>query len=380
MVFVYEPYFEKAVELYRELHQVPGVGYDLDETLKIVKRELDAAHIPYTEKYGRSSVVAEIGSGERILALRADMDALPILEQSGLPFASKFPGKMHACGHDSHTAVLLSVAKYLKEHEGDLQCRVRLVFQPSEETTESGGRMMVENGVMDGVDRIICSHCDNSIESGKIGVCEGDYLAACVPLRVKFFGKSAHAALPHEGINAIAMAATAYHRFEQAVTELAGDLRYIWSVGKFAGGKAHNIISDFCEMEISFRFFDMDFAARVKTAVFDICKEIENSFGGRIEIDWDMVAGPVHNDKDVVKDLMAAIADSDVEVLKVSQRMTSEDFGWYITKTKGMLFRCGTRNEAKGCTSLVHCSDFKIDENGMKSALQVFISCAMNFR
>lgn len=376
----YEPYFLKAVELYKELHQVPEVGFDLDETVKIVKRELEAADIPYTEKYGKASVVAEIGSGERILAFRADMDALPIEEKTDLPYASKFCGRMHACGHDSHTAILLCVAKYLKAHEDELCHRVRFIFQPSEECAVSGAEMLVKNGVMDGVDCIICTHCENMLESGKIAVCEGDYMAACVPLRIRFFGKSAHAALPKEGISAIAMAVAAYTRFEKAVASLAGDLRYIWSVGRFSGGTAHNVISDFCEMDISFRFFDMDFSNRVKNAVFEICKDIEKEFGGRIEIDWNMSTGPVHNDEAVVADLIDAVSDSGIEIVKAEQKMSSEDFGWYLTRAKGMLFRYGTRNEAKGCTALVHCSDFKIDENGMKTALQAFVSYAVNFK
>ena len=376
----YEPYFLKAVELYKELHRVPETGFDLDETVKIVKRELKEADIPYTEKYGQASVVAEIGSGERVLAFRADMDALPIEEKTDLPYASKFFGRMHACGHDSHTAILLCAAKYLKVHEDELNCRVRFIFQPSEECVVSGAEMMVKNGVMDGVDRIICTHCENTLESGKIAVCEGDYMAACVPLRIKFFGKSAHATLPKEGINAIAMAVAAYTRFEKAVAALAGELRYIWSVGKFAGGTAHNVISDFCEMDISFRFYNMDFSNRVKDAVFEICKDVEQVFGGRIEIDWNMSTGPVHNDKTVVEGFIATVSDSGIEIVKAEQRMSSEDFGWYLTRAKGLLFRYGTRNEAKGCTALAHCSDFKIDENGMKTALQAFVSYAVNFK
>ena len=176
------------------------------------------------------------------------------------------------------------------------------------------------------------------------------------------------------------MAVAAYTRFEKAVAALAGDLRYIWSIGRFSGGTAHNVISDFCEMDISFRFYDMDFSNRVKNAVCEICKDIEKEFGGRIEIDWNMSTGPVHNDKAVVADWIDAVSDSGIEIVKAEQKMSSEDFGWYLTRAKDMLFRYGTRNEAKGCTALAHCSDFKIDENGMKTALQAFVFYAVNFK
>ena len=246
-----EKYFLRAKELYQNLHQCPELGFDLVETIKIVKSELDALNIPYTEKYGKSSIVAEIGKGERCIALRADMDALPIEEKSELPFSSKNKGCMHACGHDSHTAILLAVSRYLKDNEDKLSTKVRLIFQPSEECAVSGAKMMVDNGVMDGVDSIICTHCDNGINVGEISLCSGEYMAACVPLTIVFYGKSAHATLPEHGVDAIDMANKAYCQLKRFVLENSNDNSYIWSVGKFSGGTAHNIICDKCEMNIT---------------------------------------------------------------------------------------------------------------------------------
>ena len=179
-----------VVSIRRQLHMYPETGFDLPETVKLVSDELQKMGITFTDKYGKASIVAQIGKGEKILALRADMDALPVEEETDLPYASKIKGKMHACGHDAHTAILLGVAKYLKSVEDKLNCRVRFIFQPSEECSESGAKMMVENGVMDGVDHIICTHCENALESGKIGICVGDYMAACVPVNIKFYGKT----------------------------------------------------------------------------------------------------------------------------------------------------------------------------------------------
>ena len=371
--------FYRAVLVRRELHTCTELGFDLEQTVAIVKNELDTYGIEYTEKYGKGSIVAEVGSGEKTIAFRADMDALPIEEKTELPYASKISGQMHACGHDSHTAILLAVARYLKSVEDTLKCRIRFIFQPSEECAESGAKMLVENGVMDGVDHIICTHCENGLESGTIGVFAGDYMAACVPLSIKFFGKSAHATLPTEGIDAIAMATNAYFRMKKAVESIAGDRRYIWSVGKLSGGTAHNVISDFCEMDISFRFYDMVFAEQVKSAVFEICESLAKDFGGCVEIDWEMSTGPVHNDRELVERFKAAVALSDLPMKVIPQTMGSEDFAWYQTKARGVLFRFGTRNEATGCKALVHCSDFKIDEDGMKSAIKVFVNYALQY-
>ena len=281
---------------------------------------------------------------------------------------------MHACGHDAHTAILLSVAAYLKSVEEKLPLRVRLIFQPSEECSESGARMMVEHGVMEGVDHIVCTHCENTLESGKIGVCEGDYMAACVPLRIRFLGKTAHAALREEGVDAIAMSVSAYSRMEAAVASLSSGARYIWSVGRFSGGTAHNVVCDACEMDISFRFFDLAFAERVREAVYSICEQIAGEYGGKVEIDWHMSTAPVHNDAAVVKAFVAAASAQGIAVERVKQRMTSEDFAWYLTRAKGMLFRFGTKNERKGCTALAHCNDFKIDEDGIETAIKAFVA------
>ena len=211
--------YEYARGIRRRIHEYPEVGFELDETVKLVSEELRQMGIEYTYAYGKGSVVAELGRGKRTLALRADMDALPIEEKTGLPYSSRIRGQMHACGHDAHTAILLAVARYLKENEEALPAKVRLIFQPSEEGAVSGARMMTERGVCDGVDRIISTHCDNDIESGNIGICYGDYMAACVPLTLRFIGKSSHATLPEHGVDAIAMANEAYLRMKKAVAE-----------------------------------------------------------------------------------------------------------------------------------------------------------------
>ncbi len=370
--------FSYIVSVRRELHRCPEVGFDLSVTAGIVCRELDSMEISHTDRYGKCSVVAEIGDGEDILALRADMDALPIEEKTGLEYASKNVGMMHACGHDSHTAILLGVAKYLKEHESELKRKVRFIFQPAEESAVSGARMMLENGVMDGVSEIISTHCDNDIPVGEIGLCRGDYMAACIPATLTFFGKSSHATIPEQGIDAIAMAVECYNRLKAMVREEAGELPYIWSVGKICGGVAHNVICDKCSMDISFRFYDIDFARRVEKRLRDICNEVSEGFGGRIDIVFDMSTGAVHNDVSLCDAFENKLKNAGIRLENVKREMCSEDFGWYITKSKGLLFRFGTRNEEKGCTSPYHTSNFMIDEDGMRTAFVSFISYVLD--
>ena len=370
--------FNYAVDIRRQLHQYPEVGFELEKTVNLVSEELSKIGIPYTFEYGKGSVVAHIGQGDKMIALRADMDALPVEEKTNLPYKSKIPGQMHACGHDSHTAVLLAVAKYLKENENKLKCKVRLIFQPSEEGAISGAEIMVENGVMEGVDHIICTHCDNAIDSGKIGICYGDYMAACIPLTISFFGKTSHAALPQFGIDANAMAVEAYIKLKEAVKELAGDTPYIWNVGRIDGGHVHNVVSDKCEMDISFRFYDMDFAKIVEGNATKICNNIVTHYGGSVDINWNMSTYPVYNDLELTKQFESISKEAGLSVITMPQTMSSEDFAHYLTKSPGMIFRFGTRNENKGCTALVHRNDFCIDEKGMKSAIHAFCAYIMS--
>lgn len=137
-------------------------------------------------------------------------------------------------------------------------------MQPSEECAVSGAKMLVDNGVCDGVDHIICTHCENAMDTGKIGICYGDYMAACIPATIRFKGRTSHAALPEFGIDAVAMAVEAYGKMKEMVAREADGAKYIWSVGRFQGGHVHNVIADLCEMDISFRFYDMDFANRIE--------------------------------------------------------------------------------------------------------------------
>ncbi|MBE6568463.1 MAG: amidohydrolase [Ruminococcaceae bacterium] len=369
--------FDYAVRLRRDIHEYPEIGFDLPRTTALVTEELKKMGYAPSHAYGVCSVVAEVGEGEELLLLRADMDALPVEEINDLPFKSKVAGKMHACGHDSHTAILLAVAKYLKAHEGELTRRVRLIFQPAEESAVSGAKMMMDAGVMEGVTEAVCTHCDNTVPVGQLVICPGDYMAACVPLSITFIGKTSHAAFPENGVDAVAMGVEAYNAMKAAVAkEAGGSIPYIWCNGRLSGGTAHNVVPDRCEMDISFRFYDMDFASRVESRVRAICAVIAEKFGGKCEIDWKMSTVPVHNDEAAALLFEKTIKEAGMQIGRVTPRMSSEDFGWILAKGKGFIFRFGTRNEAKGCTGPSHKNTFMIDEDGMKTAIEAFLTYA----
>ena len=374
--------FDYAVSVRRHLHEYPELGFDLDRTVVFVRQELDKLGIAWTDRYGRGSVAAWIGpeNAKTAMGIRADMDALPVTEKTGLPYASRIPGRMHACGHDAHTAVLLTVARILKRMEDRLPCRVKLLFQPSEECEVSGAKAMVDLGAADDVDAVIATHCDNTLEAGRIGVHAGDYMAACDPVTVTFLGKTAHATLPEQGVDAIAMAWEAYGLLKELARREAGEKTvYIFSINCFQGGTAHNVIADQCRMIISFRYYDKDFARRVREKSMALCGHLADRYGGNVEFNWSISTPPVYNDPA----LAAQFAQSAERVLPgqvvdMPFLKSSEDFSWFLTQKPGLLFRFGTRNEALGCATLIHCNDFRIDETGMRSAIDVFVQFVLD--
>ena len=372
-----ESLFQHLVELRRKIHRHPEIGFDLPETTALVLKELDALGIPHTEQYAPSSSVAFIGNdpAKKTLAIRADMDALPVEEKVDLPYKSEIPGRMHACGHDTHTAILLGLARLLKEREKELPVNVRLFFQPSEECEESGAKTMTDNGAMEGVDLIVCTHCEPFMNVGDIGVASGDYMAACMPLTFRFFGKTSHAAAaPELGIDAIKMAHEAYPLLYSAARETFGDKKYVFSVGTVHGGTAHNVIADHCEMVATFRYFDQKTADEFKERASSILAGIAAKYGGKAEVEGVISSHPTYNDPALVEEFRQIMKkEPEVRLLTLGSRMSSEDFNWYLQKAPGFIFRYGIRTSEDADASPAHSNTFRVDENGMKYALLTFM-------
>ena len=249
------------IKLRREIHEYPEIDFELPKTVAVVKRELKALGIPCTEKYGKGSVVGCINPQKKgfTIGIRADMDALKIYEKNDVPYRSKIDGLMHACGHDAHTAILLGAAKALKEMENSLNCRVKLLFQPSEEGIKSGAVMMIENGVLDDIDIIIGLHVNGKLSSGKLGVCPRHSQASSRHFKIEIKGKSAHAASPHTGIDAIAIAFRMYSALQLVVSrEVDPREQYLCSIGKIEAGTAQNIVADRAVMWGTLRTYNMN--------------------------------------------------------------------------------------------------------------------------
>jgi amidohydrolase len=254
-----------------------------------------------------------------------------------------------------------------------------LLFQPSEECEQSGARCMVENGVTGEADYAVTIHCGNEHPTGYLGVVSGDYLAACDPITITFHGKTAHATLPEQGVDAIQMALKAQAGMKQIVEEEAGDRLYIWSLGYFHAGTAHNVICDHAEIKISFRYYDLAFAARVRERCMALCEQVAAEIGGTVEFNWVMSAPPLHNKDFLVQQFKKSIAKLEgVGLEELTIRKSTEDFAWLLQDKPGFLFRYGSGNEKKGCTTLAHCNDFMPDEDGFRYGVLAFVQFVLD--
>ena len=355
------------LSLRHEIHEYPEIGFDLPRTIAVVKRELDRLGIPYTEKYGESSVVATINPEKShfTIGIRADMDALLIEEKTDLPFRSKIKGQMHACGHDAHTAMLLGTAKALKEMQDQIDCRVMLVFQPSEEGVRSGAEELVNGGVMEEIDVIIGMHIENWLPSGHLGVCKGSSMASSRNFRLDFYGRTAHATLPHTGVDALATAIRAYNNIQLMLArELNPFSKYVCSIGKLEGGTTQNVVADHAYMMGTIRTFDMELDAFLIRRIEQIAKSAAAEVGAEAVLDTSLKAYVVYNNP-YISDLVLSAGEKVVGrecITAMPEKLSSEDFSQYLTKKPGVFLRLGTRNEEKGCVTLPHNNDFLIDE------------------
>ena len=373
---------EYVINLRREIHTYPEVDFDLPKTVALVKRELDAIGIPYTEKYGKGSVVGYINPEKKgfTIAIRADMDALRLQEKSNLEYGSKIDGQMHACGHDAHTAMLLGSAKILKGMEENLDCRIKLLFQPSEEGVKSGAVMMIEKGVLEDVDIIIGQHVSNSIETGTLGVCSGESQAASRHFKIEVFGKSAHAAHSHTGIDALAVAVRMYSAIQLVLSREVSPLeRCLCSIGTLEAGTTHNVVADHAVMTGTIRTLNTELSEFIFNRIEKIAKSLAEETGSKITVEGPLKSVCVYNNPYLSELVMQSIRKvvGEENALDYSLAMDSEDFSRFGEVVPAVFLRLGTGNKEKGITSSLHHTDFNISEdaliNGVKTIVQFVI-------
>ena len=375
--------FSRVVALRREIHRYPEVGFELPKTLALVRRELEELDIPYTEEFGQSSIVATINPQCRdfTIGIRADMDALPIQEETGLPFASEIPGQMHACGHDMHTAMLLGVARELKAREKDLACRVKLLFTPAEEYIEPGCQKMVADGVMDDIDCAVACHVVPALEVGRIRTLSGGRNGNSMGFTIEFFGKSAHAANQQDGIDAISMAVEAYGAMQTMVArEFKSKQRRILNIGAFNGGHTNNVVCDYCKLFCSSRSHDDAVTQKLLERCTKISMCIAEMHGGEAKVTVNKFLPYVYNDPIMTQKLeqSAAKVVGAENITEQERGMGGEDFAFFSRVKPSVQFMLGVKTPGAKSNYPVHNGKFNPDESGMAVGIEIFVQFVLD--
>ncbi len=370
----------RVVELRRAIHRRPELGFEEHETAALIERELTALGIEH-RRVAQTGVVG-IVRGERpgrVAALRADMDALPIGERSGLPFASEIAGRMHACGHDAHVAMLLGAARVLASRRTALAGTVVLIFQPAEEGP-GGAQPMIEQGVLDDpkVDAIAMLHVDVRLEAGTIGITPGPVNAAADELYITVRGKGGHGAYPHTAVDAVPAAAALILALQNVAARETDPLEsVVVTIGTLAGGYRNNVIADAVEMSGTIRTFDAALRDTVHERVERIAGGVARAYG--VAADVRIVRGypPVVNDAALAESATKYIAaHTGVHVVAARPTMGAEDFAYFAQRVPGLQIRLGVRGERAGAIHPGHSAEFRIDEDALTVGVESLVAFA----
>jgi IAA-amino acid hydrolase len=362
---------EWIVAVRRELHRHPELGYQETRTSALIRKKLDELGIAYRHPIAETGVLATLGGGDGpCIALRADIDALPIDEAADVPFRSETPGKMHACGHDCHTAMLLGAAKLLKARERELRGTVKLIFQPAEEGG-AGGKRMCDEGVLDGpkVERIFGLHVWPMLPTGKIGSRPGTFLASAGSLTITVRGKGGHAAMPQFAIDPVTTAAKIICELQTIVARELDPLESgVISVTTVHAGEAYNVIPQEVKLTGTIRSLTHEGMKFLQDRIRETCEHV--AIANRCTAE---VAFPGNDYPPTVNDAaLWELAQSfgrkllgDAQVCEVPPIMGGEDFAYYAERIPGVFVGLGIRNEAVGSIYSVHHPMFKVDESAL---------------
>ena len=357
----------RLIEIRRHLHSHPELSGQEYQTAAYIAGVLSSCGLQVQELVGKTGVVAELLGAEkdsRLLAIRTDMDALPIQERTGLAFASHHPGIMHACGHDVHTTVGLGTAMVLSQISEPLPGDMRFLFQPAEETAQ-GANWMVRDGVMDQVDSIFSLHVFPTIPGGSVGIRYGALTAAADDLELTIVGESGHGARPHEAIDAIWIASQVLTTLQQAISRTQNPLRpVVLTIGKIEGGRAPNIIADRVRMLGTVRSLHPETSAMLPAWIEQIVAGVCQTHGAKYELNYRRGVPSVQNDLALTQIVESAAQEawgSDRVQILLEPSLGAEDFSIYLDHAPGTMFRLGVGHTDRPNHPLHH-PQFEINE------------------
>lgn len=375
----------RLIEIRRHLHSHPELSGQEHHTAAFVAGVLSSNGVHVREAVGKTGVIGEVQgtpSDRPCLAIRTDMDALPIQERTGLEYASKAAGVMHACGHDVHTTVGLGTAMVLSQLAEELPGKVRFLFQPAEEIAQ-GASWMVQDKAMENVSAILSLHVFPSIPAGKVGIRYGALTAAADELDIIIVGESGHGARPHEAIDAIWIAAQVITTLQQAISRTQNPLRpVVLSIGQINGGRAPNVIADSVKLRGTVRSLHPETRANLPLWIEKIVANICNSYGAQYEVDYRPGTPGVQNDLALSQLLQTAAEEawgSDRVQVLTEPSLGAEDFSLYLEHAPGSMFRLGVGYEDRATNYPLHHPQFEVNESAIVTGVVTLAYSAFKY-
>lgn len=372
------------ISLRREFHKYPEVSLKEYKTAQKIEEELDKLNIPH-KRIGETGVLGVIkgnGSSDKIIALRADIDALKVPDDKEVDYKSQNNGYHHACGHDAHTASLLGAAKILKEKEAELNGEVRLFFQQAEEIG-AGAKIFIKEGALDGVDEIIGAHVSSHIEVGKASVTSGPISASCDYFKIIVKGRGGHVSTPHLSIDALYIASQIVVNLQSIVSRQTDPVdTVVVGVGLINGGTIYNAVAEEVTLEGTTRAFSFATRERTNKNVEKIAKAIGESYGAEVTVEFKDYASPLINDERVTKevaDIASKIIGEENVITNAPKRLGADDFAEFLIEVPGTYIHVGTKNSCNSNTCAEHHNHlFDIDEDGLLITTNIEVDYVLN--
>lgn len=379
-------YLNDFIQVRRHFHMYPELSGKEAATADFISKKLKEWEIKHQTGIAGNGIVAHIKGelpGEKVIALRADMDALPIQEKNKVEYASKNKGVMHACGHDIHMASMLGTVRLLKSLQAEFGGTVKIIFQPSEEKYPGGALPMIKAGALDKprAGLIVGQHVFPELEAGKVGFRSGNYMASTDEVHLTVKGRGGHAAIPHKVVDPVLIGAHIVVALQQIVSRNAkATIPTVLSFGRVIAEGQANIIPDEVKISGTMRTFDEEWRLEMQEKITKIATSIAEGMGGSCIVDIHRGYPFVYNDPKVTEKIRKYAEDylGKDKVVDLEMRMTAEDFSYFAREVPGCFYRLGVMNEAKGITSNLHTATFDADESSLETGIGLMTWIVMN--
>ncbi|MEQ8996221.1 MAG: M20 family metallopeptidase [Coleofasciculus sp. B1-GNL1-01] len=369
------------VQWRRHIHQHPELAFQEHQTANFISQKLTEWGITHQTGIAKTGIIAQIeGTKPSVnpqnLAIRADMDALPILEDNSVPYQSQHHGIMHACGHDGHTAILLGTAYYLAHHREYFAGTIKLIFQPAEEGL-GGAKAMIEAGVLENVAAIIGLHLWNNLPLGTVGVRHGALMAASEAFFCQILGKGGHGGMPHQTVDAVVVGAHIIQALQTIISRNIDPLdAAVITVGELHAGTKQNVVAATAKLSGTVRYFNPALTQFIPQRIEQIIAGICQIHGADYKLDYQQISPPLVNDE-TITNLLHSVAESVVktptDVTSDCQTLASEDMAYFLQKIPGCFFFVGSANSKKGLNAPHHHPQFDFDETALAIGVEVFV-------